>query len=156
MWKVEKIVKKGDYLYAVVPNHPQRTRHNYVLLHRVVMENHLGRLLDPTEVVHHKDGNKHHNEIANLEVMLAREHARLHGRQTLRKIVTLCCPQCGGEFERYHNQYASKRSRYGAFCSPKCRGQFSARVQHHGLTAEMQNAVSVNLQGIRLGKLPSA
>jgi len=51
VWKVEKIVKKGAYLYALVPEHPYATKNGYVLEHRVVMENHLNRLLNPDEVV---------------------------------------------------------------------------------------------------------
>jgi hypothetical protein len=58
MWNIVRRVKKGDYIYAVVPDHPNRTKNNYVLEHRVVMENELGRLLLPNEIVHHKDGNK--------------------------------------------------------------------------------------------------
>lgn len=53
MWKIEKIVKKGDYNYAVVKNHPHATKYGYVLHHRIVMENFLGRLLSPQEIVHH-------------------------------------------------------------------------------------------------------
>ena len=45
-WKIEKVVSKGDYLYAVVKDHPNRTKNNYVLLHRVIVENYLGRLLN--------------------------------------------------------------------------------------------------------------
>lgn len=51
MWNVKNIVSKGDYNYAVVPEHPNRTEHNYVLEHRVVMENYLGRILDDDEGV---------------------------------------------------------------------------------------------------------
>ena len=36
------------------------------------MENHLGRLLNSDEVVHHKDHNKFNNDISNLEVMTSR------------------------------------------------------------------------------------
>jgi len=36
--------------------------------HRVVMEKHLGRRLDPWELVHHKDGNTKNNDISNLEI----------------------------------------------------------------------------------------
>lgn len=46
--------------------------------HRVVMEKYLGRKLKPTEIVHHKDGNKQNNDISNLEVMSQSEHIRKH------------------------------------------------------------------------------
>ena len=45
VWKIRRIVSKGDYNYAVVPEHPNKTKFGYVLEHRIVMENHLGRLL---------------------------------------------------------------------------------------------------------------
>lgn len=47
MWVIEKIVSKGDYNYAVVKGHPFSTKNNYVLEHRIVMENKLGRVLSP-------------------------------------------------------------------------------------------------------------
>lgn len=68
-WKIEKFVSKGDYLYAVVKDHPTATKYGYVLAHRIIMENHLGRLLSPNEIVHHKNHNKKDNRIENLEVM---------------------------------------------------------------------------------------
>ena len=47
------------------------------------MENHLGRLLDENEIVHHKDGNKKNNDVSNLEVMTASEHASCHARMVI-------------------------------------------------------------------------
>ena len=55
MWKIEKIIKKGDYLYAKVLGHPNATKHGYVLEHRIVIEVHLEQLLNKSEIVHHKD-----------------------------------------------------------------------------------------------------
>lgn len=48
--------------------------------HRLVMENHLGRKLTRSEEVHHIDGNKLNNAIANLLILSKSEHARLHAR----------------------------------------------------------------------------
>lgn len=42
------------------------------LEHRYIMEQHLGRKLLPTEIIHHKDGNKLNNTIDNLEIMSCR------------------------------------------------------------------------------------
>lgn len=47
MWNIEKIISKGDYDYAKVPNHPNTTINEYILHHRVVIENSLGRILEP-------------------------------------------------------------------------------------------------------------
>ena len=78
MWKIKKIISKGDYLYALVPDHPSATKNGYVLLHRVLMENHLGRVLNSNEIVHHKDHNKKNNSIRNLEILDCSTHSRLH------------------------------------------------------------------------------
>jgi len=52
-------------------------------LHRVIVENKIGRKLRKNESVHHADGNKHNNDPDNLEVILRSKHARMHARETL-------------------------------------------------------------------------
>ena len=63
MWEIKKAIKKGDYMYALVPEHPFATKNGYVLYHRIIVENHLNRLLNSHEVVHHKNHNKFDNRI---------------------------------------------------------------------------------------------
>jgi len=46
--------------------------------HRAVMQDHLGRRLSRTEVVHHINDNKHDNRIENLEVMPLWKHSQMH------------------------------------------------------------------------------
>lgn len=119
LFDIVKVVKKGDYLYALVPNHPKATKNGYVLMHRVVMENFLGRLLEKNEVVHHLDGNKHNNSIENLQVMDSKDHNRMHssiGRRT----IDLVCPYCGKEFTREVRQVRGKMT----FCSRSCNGKY--------------------------------
>ena len=48
------------------------------LLHRVIMERHLGKPLKPGAIVHHLNGDPSDNRISNLVVTTQREHAKHH------------------------------------------------------------------------------
>jgi len=47
-------------------------------VHRVVMENYLGRKLKPEEVVHHRDGDVTNNDIENLQLLTNSFHRQGH------------------------------------------------------------------------------
>ena len=145
MWNIEKIVKKGDYLYAVVKEHPKATKHGYVLLHRVVMENHLNRLLNEDEVVHHRNKNKKDCLISNLELTNNSEHARLHGQEQGQEWFVLKCPNCGVEFHRRSHNLKHRQDTSSSYCSKKCGGEMSAKIQHGLVTPEMKGTVSANI-----------
>ena len=58
--------KSCKYIKILVENHPYSHSDGYVFEHRLVMEKHLGRYLDPKEIIHHIDMNEHNNNINNL------------------------------------------------------------------------------------------
>jgi hypothetical protein len=61
-------VDKYGYREILCPDHPFAKRNGCVAEHRLVIEKYLNRYLKPTEVVHHRDGNRQNNAIANLEL----------------------------------------------------------------------------------------
>ena len=139
MWNYNKVISKGEYNYVVVKHHPHATKNGYVLEHRIVVENHINRLLLPTEVVHHIDENKKNNDISNLQIMTQTAHSSAHTSERGRMCVELQCPECGQEFTRFKSTtHLQKPSKLGAtFCGSVCRGKFSAKVKYDGLTETM-------------------
>lgn len=105
-----------------------------VLVHREVMEKHLGRKLAKKEVVHHKDGDPTNNNVSNLEVMSSSDHARLHSLERPRAFVTLRCLQCGCVFSREANKesHNRKQGKKGPYCGKSCAGRASSCVSYGG------------------------
>lgn len=60
--------------------HPYRDGRLMILEHVMVMERAMGRRLGPNECVHHKDGNRKHNHLSNLQLMTKSEHSRGHAK----------------------------------------------------------------------------
>lgn len=66
------------YILAYAPLHPHAHADGYVMLHTVVMEQHIGRYLEKDEVVHHINHDRTDNRIENLKLMNKKEHASMH------------------------------------------------------------------------------
>ncbi len=87
-WRGGRKIRKDGYVLIVAPDdHPHPADHHlasglkYILEHRYVMEQHIGRYLEPDEVVHHIDENPSNNDISNLRLYSSQsDHVRYgHG-----------------------------------------------------------------------------
>jgi len=90
LWKGGRSHNGGGYVLVwVPPEHPfaaeMRTKAGYVLEHRLVMAEHLGRPLRRNETVHHLNGDKADNRVENLQI----RHGK-HGKHE-----RLRCADCG-------------------------------------------------------------
>lgn len=76
-WSGGRTIDRRGYVLVKCPDHPNRTKAGYVREHRLVMEQHLGRLLRAEEVVHHIDCDRGNNSIGNLRLYASNgEHLR--------------------------------------------------------------------------------
>ena len=77
-WKGGKYYRTG-YVYMYKPEHPHCNYHGYVNEHRLVMEESIGRYLEPEEVVHHINMITDDNVLENLELFSNNsEHLKAH------------------------------------------------------------------------------
>jgi hypothetical protein len=71
-----RIVERHEYLAIKTGENRHGT-----MLHRYLIEQHLGRKLGGGEVVHHVNGDKRDNRLENLRVMTRSDHTSLHRNQ---------------------------------------------------------------------------
>ena len=77
-WKGGRKLNKKGHVLILRKGHPLADKNGYVLEHRYVVCEHLGRILSKNEIVHHKNGVKTDNRIENLEIMTNADHTILH------------------------------------------------------------------------------
>lgn len=103
---------------------------------RILMEEKLGRPLEPYEDVHHKDNDKANNDPKNLEVVLHGEHQRNHGAENAKyhDLIATCCI-CGKKFvwtaEKQRAYYIDLRRGKARIisCSKNCSSYYGRQEQ---------------------------
>jgi transposase-like protein len=138
--KKERLISSdGRWMLQVPPGYQGRTYigGRYIFEHRYIMEQHLGRLLEPGEVVHHLNGNKLDNRLENLELIQGGSaHLKRHVEDS--PLLQLVCSNCGAEFSRRSAVY--KRSgKSHTFCTKACHQEF-----YHKLYRKTPRKVGIN------------
>lgn len=106
-----EIERNGYLLRWVRDAKPMSSRHrsgNYRYVHRLVMEEHLGRSLAPGETVHHINHDRLDNRIENLRLYSSNSEHRSDEERERRGPKPIC-PSCG---------QAARRGR--TYCSRQC------------------------------------
>lgn len=84
-WKGGRYKDPAGYILVRLPQtdffYSMAVTHGYAYEHRLVMARHLGRVLHPWEVVHHKNGIKDDNRFPNLILTTRGEHRRHHNNE---------------------------------------------------------------------------
>ncbi|MGH7849868.1 MAG: HNH endonuclease [Thermodesulfobacteriota bacterium] len=124
--KFKPLLERPSYIdnrgYVMVPVGPKK----YKPEHRIVMEKILNRPLMTCEHVHHINRDRADNRPENLQVLMEKEHIKLHAKtwfHTQSRRITLICKRCGEKYERKNSRI--KESNY---CSNKCK----LEVMHEG------------------------
>jgi hypothetical protein len=110
------------YIYIFEPQHPLAYKYGYVLEHRKVAWDN-GLLTDPVHQIHHVNGDRTDNRLANLSVVSASEHTLLHwderGRPTH-------CPQ-GHLYDEENTAFNPSGWRYCKTCNRERVRRYNAR-----------------------------
>lgn len=95
-----------------------------VLLHRWMMEQHLGRALRQDEHVHHRNGDRRDNRIENFELKRGQQHIEDHAEERRIHPRTKRCEVCGVEYTPHRTK--RKRSRT---CGKGCANELRSRTE---------------------------
>jgi len=82
--RMEKIKRANGYFAIYKPEHPNAHKQGYILEHRYIMSESLGRPLKKNEVVHHLNHDITDNRIENLELCTsAGQHTKLYHPESI-------------------------------------------------------------------------
>lgn len=68
----------NGYIQVMCKGHPHTNKWGYILEHRLIMEQHIGRYLETNEHVHHINGIRTDNRLENLILIKSSQHPGMH------------------------------------------------------------------------------
>lgn len=106
-----RVKNAQGYIQIWKPEHPNANKNGYILEHRLIISEQLGRKLTRDEDVHHINGIKDENRLENLKILTKREHTLLHHKGVPKNKVKKKCkyPCCA---ERSSGKYQLCRKHY--------------------------------------------
>lgn len=129
------------YILLYYPEHPNAWKNGLVYLHRLIVENNIGRYLTVHEIVHHKDGNPLNNSVDNLEIASQSYHVSNHKRH----IKDISCVLCKNIFRPIKS-----RQKY---CSGICAQLAARKVSRpdREVLAELVWLIPTSLLAVKFG-----
>jgi ribonuclease HI len=79
-WKGGVITSSGGYVLIHCPNNPMANSSGYVLRSRLLMSEHLNRVLKPNEEVHHRNGIRSDDRLENLRLFSSKTYHALYDK----------------------------------------------------------------------------
>lgn len=128
-WNGGVVIHSRGYRLIHKPEHPFAKGNGYVFEHRLVMEKHIGRYLEPTEIIHHLNGVKDDNRIENLIITNNIEHSHKYDAHSVPK-QPFCsiCPNkhfsnsfCKEHYWKHYLQKQRKKSGYNQKAAVRAR-----------------------------------
>jgi len=111
-------------------------RKRTLLYSRYLMEQHLGRELDPnSETVDHIDGDITNDTVDNLRILPRKEHLIQDSKRV--SLVELICVWCGKSSSKSAAKldYNAKQGKAGPFCGNSCAGSYRRALQLNEIEA---------------------
>jgi len=151
-YKDRKRIKLNGRWVIKVPEHPfsyKGRMGGYVYEHRLIIEQKIKKFLPRKTIVHHIDGNKHNNNIDNLQIMPHSHHTSLHknkDKKVSEHFVSHNKKTCIG-----CNKYFETKRKDQQYCSVECMNK--KRSEHLPDKITLKNKI-IQLNGnfARVGK----
>ena len=153
-WEGGRHSDKNGYILVHRPGHPMArslgSSHKpaYVLEHRLVMAEYLGRMLEPYEVVHHKNADVTDNRIENLELYTS-------NAQHLRDELTGRCPNWTPDGEQRLRVSRHRGDIQAILMDPTINDEVKQRFRsHHQMSIDIIQPLPFEMDDEPLPQLP--